>query len=87
MKSIGKPWIKMKEALDREDCLLIGGLEKECLQRDGIALKLELSYKLAAGQEGPGAMGNINEWMYFDGDRLIGYIGVICSGRAGGWRS
>ncbi len=84
MKTAQKPWIKLKETLDREDCLLIGGLEKECLERDGTAFKLELAYKLAsAAQRGPGAIKTINSLMYFDGYKLIGYLGVDCFGGHG----
>ncbi len=84
MKTVQKPWIKLKETLDREDCLLIGGLEKECLERDGTALKLELAYKLAsAAQRGPGALKTIRDLMYFDGDKLIGYLGMDCFGGCG----
>ena len=77
MQSVRKPWIKLKEHLDLEDCRMIGGLEKECAW-EGIALKLELDYKLnVAGQEKPETvMQAVNELMYFDGERLIGYIGI-----------
>ncbi len=84
MQAVGDSWIKLKEYLDPEDCRLIGSLKKACV-RDGIALKLELDYKLGAVPEGgtPAAMKAVNELMYFEGERLIGYIGIGNFGGAG----
>ena len=78
MQTIQRPWIKLMETIGREDYELISGLEKACMQADGIALKLELDYKLCLqGAAGPyAAQRDINELMYFDGDTLIGYIGI-----------
>lgn len=74
---IQKPWIKLKENIDAGDCELINQLQERCIAHDGTALKLEMDYKLgvAGGKNG---VEDINEFMYFDGERLIGYIG-ICS--------
>ena len=77
MQTVCNSWIKLKEYLDLKDCQLIGSLEKECI-REGAALKLELDYKLgvALGNGSKTAMRAVNELMYFDGDTLIGYIGI-----------
>ena len=85
MQAIQKPWIKLKETLDREDHKAISALEAECVRRDGASLKLELDYKLgAAAASGPrAAMRAVNELMYYDGERLIGYIGIGDFGGAG----
>lgn len=75
---IQKPWIKLKENIDAEDYELINQLQKRCIENDKIALKLELDYKLRVSNDKNAGVQNIIEFMYFDGDRLIGYIG-ICS--------
>ena len=78
MSNIQNPWIKLKENIDAGDYKVISELQDRCLQNDETALKLELDYKLGAGKEGSNGVQDINEFMYFDGERLIGYIG-ICS--------
>jgi ribosomal protein S18 acetylase RimI-like enzyme len=79
------PWIKLGESLTREDAALINGLAAECVREDGAALKLELDYKLGASLESAprASMRAVNELMYFDGDALIGYIGINSFGGAG----
>ncbi len=77
--------IRLKETLSGEDCLAISTLAGECTRHDGAGLKLELDYKLGtAAQSGPrAALYAVNELMYFESDRLIGYIGICCFGGAG----
>lgn len=52
----------------------------ECSCKDRISLKLELDYKLedAVNSIDKISINDINEFMYFDNKKLIGYIG-ICS--------
>ncbi|WP_210367080.1 GNAT family N-acetyltransferase [Bacillus sp. REN3] len=76
MKTIRKPWIKLKENIDSEDYSLIKQLEERCLQNDQTVLKLELDYKLGANHNKSGGLQGVNEFMYFDDNKLIGYIGV-----------
>ncbi len=77
-------YMKQKEYLSKEDYVLIEALQKECLGKDGIALKLELDYKLAIAKasEETGSKNEINEFMYFDNDSLVGYIGICGFGGA-----
>ncbi len=72
--------IKSKVYLNREDCDEIGALQAECVRKEPIALKLELDYKLedAANAERGNGFRDINEFMAYHGDALIGYLG-ICS--------
>jgi ribosomal protein S18 acetylase RimI-like enzyme len=77
MKVIEKAWIKLKGNIDSGDYELIQQLQERCMEHDKTALKLELDYKLGVAHARNG-MKSINEFMYFDGERLIGYIG-ICS--------
>ncbi|QLY78427.1 GNAT family N-acetyltransferase [Clostridium intestinale] len=74
MKNIENPWIKLKENINKEDYKLISKLQQECI--DKVALKLELDYKLASSNESSKITNNTNEFMYFDGEKLIGYIGI-----------
>lgn len=74
MKNIENPWIKLKENINKEDYEVINKLQQECI--DKVALKLELDYKLASSNESSKITNNTNEFMYFDGEKLIGYIGI-----------
>lgn len=84
MSSINSPWIKLAETIHNDDFPLIQALQEKCIFVDHTALKLELDYKLgcAATEVNCGHLKNINEFMFFDGEKLIGYIG-ICPGRSG----
>ncbi|MHA7966980.1 GNAT family N-acetyltransferase [Paenibacillus sp. CAU 1782] len=84
MKSIQKPWIKLKETIDQEDYEVIHELQERCCHGDQTALKLELEYKLGAAQtvETKSGIMPINEFMYFDDRQLIGYIGLSSFGGA-----
>lgn len=79
MDLIQKPWIKLKEHIEKDDYELINNLQEQCILEDKTALKLELDYKLAVAESSKSTeLHNINEFMYFNGQELIGYIG-ICS--------
>lgn len=85
MKTIQKPWIKLKETIDHEDYDLINKLQNRCIEEDKTALKLELDYKLGAASASDriSKIKNVNEFMYFDGQQIIGYIGIGSFGGAG----
>ncbi|MBS8266355.1 GNAT family N-acetyltransferase [Mesobacillus boroniphilus] len=78
MKKIHKPWIKLKEGIDAEDYEIINELQERCVKNDKTTLKLELDYKLGISDDSSNGVKDINEFMYFDGEQLIGYLG-ICS--------
>lgn len=82
MKAIQKPWLKLEETIDQQDYGLIQGLEEACGREDHTALKLELDYKLnaAAAQNKAEGLRDVNEFLYFDGQELIGYIGICAFG-------
>ncbi len=79
------PWIKLTGSLNQDDANRIAALEAACARTDQVAFKLELPYKLgvAAGAELSEKAPDTNELMYFDGERLIGYIGIGCFGGHG----
>ncbi len=77
MQTTHKPWIKLEDALTQADAALINGLAAECI-REGSTLKLELDYKFSAAfNSAPQTvLKAVNELMYFDGETLVGYIGI-----------
>lgn len=75
------PYIKLKEKINKADYDDISRLQEICLEADKTALKLELDYKLNRSMAVNEEAGSINEFMYYDEDRLVGYVGI---GRFGG---
>lgn len=71
-------YIKLTEYLNQEDYNVINKLQNICSDYDKTTLKLELDYKLASTDKVILSISNINEFMYFNGKELLGYIG-ICS--------
>ena len=80
IKTVEGAYLKLKSNLDQKDYELIHMLEIQCVQNDQITLKLELDYKLSDAQNRTAdtVISDVNEFMYFNGDDLIGYMG-ICS--------
>ncbi len=68
----------LKGYLNQKDCEHIHALEMECVRFDSVALKLELDYKLEDAAQRPtqAGIGLLNEFMAFDGELLIGYLGI-----------
>ncbi len=85
MKTIKKPWIKLRETIDQADFEQINELKELCCRAEQTALKLELDYKREAAQTEAAKSGilPINEFMYFDDQQLIGYIGLSGFGGVG----
>jgi len=73
---INKLTIKLKENLEPKDAVDIKKLEMHCREMDQTSLKLEIDYKLSKAEEICGNLSKINEFMYYDDDTLIGYIGI-----------
>lgn len=76
MVYINNPYIKLKEDLDKNDYEAINNLQMLCEETDKVALKLELDYKLIRAEGKKRKLNCINEFMYCDEDKLIGYIGI-----------
>lgn len=85
MKIIKSPWIKLKETIDKEEYNLLNKLQEQCIKEDQTTLKLELDYKIGVTSENGkiSSMQSINEFMYFDGQQIIGYIGICSFGGEG----
>lgn len=71
-------YIKLKENIDINDYADIDNLKSKCFDYDKINLKLENDFKLKCASENSENMNLINEFMLYDGENLVGYIG-ICS--------
>lgn len=80
MSEVKNPSIKLKEILDRKDYEDISRLQGLCRETEYTALKLELDYKLGSAGAKNTALNSINEFMYYEEDRLIGYIGICYFG-------
>ena len=78
IKTVKGAYLKLKSNLDQIDYELIHTLEIQCAQNDQVTLKLELDYKLSDAQNRAvdTTISDINEFMYFNGEELIGYMGI-----------
>lgn len=78
MSIINNPIIKLKENIDEKDYIDINNLKNICIDYDKTYLKLETDYKLNNVYKNSYNMSFINEFMFYDDNMLIGYMG-ICS--------
>ncbi len=69
-------FIKLKTHLSKLDVRDIQGLIDRCNQTDPVALKLELDYKTATSQENSVSLMEMNEFMFYDDNQLVGYLGI-----------
>ena len=76
MGDLINPHIKLKGKLDQKDYTDINNLQKLCSELDHTTLKLELDYKLRRAEGLNGSLKNINEFMVYNENKLIGYIGI-----------
>ncbi len=75
ISKIENPSIILKEWINEKYYREIKGLENICIQRDSISFKLELEYKLSNLKQSE-IFNNINEFMFYTNNLLIGYIGI-----------
>ncbi len=78
MPNITQPSILLRHSLRQEDYNAIHTLQKLCELQESIVLKLELDYKLGDGNNAVEVTETnyVNEFLYFDKDELIGYLGI-----------
>jgi ribosomal protein S18 acetylase RimI-like enzyme len=78
-------WIKLNETLAEKDCRQIEALRERCVRAEPVALKLELDYKRSAALAEPmeKVIRNVNEFLYFEGRKLAGYLGICSFGGPG----
>lgn len=72
------PSIKLKENLSVKDFEEINHLRNLCLESDQTSSKLELDYKLNRAETQSDRLNHINEFMYYEDDILVGYLGFCC---------
>ncbi|HOG63788.1 MAG TPA: GNAT family N-acetyltransferase [Sedimentibacter sp.] len=68
--------IKLKEILDINDFNDINNLQNICTDYDKTHLKIEIDYKLGKGDKNSENMNFINEFMFYDDNKLVGYAGI-----------
>ncbi|WP_019849204.1 GNAT family N-acetyltransferase [Desulfitobacterium sp. PCE1] len=76
INNLFNPSINLRGNLDPKSYAHIDNLQRLCLEHDRTTLKLELDYKLSRSEGKSGNLKAINEFMYYDDDLLIGYIGI-----------
>lgn len=72
--------IRLKEYINEKDYKEINDLYEICSNNDKVNLKLELDYKLNMFKNSEIGLNNINEFLYYADDTLVGYLGVSCFG-------
>jgi ribosomal protein S18 acetylase RimI-like enzyme len=80
MQAVMNPYIKLKENLCFHDYEEINNLQQLCFQYDQTTLKLEIDFKLNRAGIKIDRLNNINEFMYYENDKLVGYIGFCYFG-------
>lgn len=73
-----KLMFQQQEYLSKDDYNSIKHLQKLC--SEDLALKLELDYKLACANESKVPTDQKNEFMCYENQILVGYIGIACFG-------
>ncbi|SER80067.1 GNAT family N-acetyltransferase [Salipaludibacillus aurantiacus] len=76
MTHLINPSIKLKGQLNKHDYDQINFLKKQCVEKDGVSLKLELDYKLSKAADESEDLNELNEFMCYTEDKLIGYLGI-----------
>lgn len=66
----------MKSNINTKDSGEIKKLEYICIKSDQISFKLELDYKLNTLKQESDNIDKINEFMLYEGNTLIGYLGI-----------
>lgn len=73
--------ICLKQYLNEEDCRKIEELKNACTFKEDIFLKLELDFKLNMHRvHGDEPFQYANEFLYYSGEMLIGYLGIFSFG-------
>jgi len=69
-------FVKLKSNVHKEDYDEIKGLEYICIKNDNISFKFELDYKLSILKQETENIDEINEFLLYDKNILIGYLGI-----------
>lgn len=72
--------ICLKEYITEKDYKEINSLQEICSINDKVNLKLELDYKLEVAKDSEIGLNNINEFLYYIDETLVGYLGISSFG-------
>lgn len=72
--------VKFPEALTQREYEQIDALQALCCAHGDGHFKLELDYKLSLAQAEGGGKGAVNDFLYYDADKLIAYLGMCAFG-------
>ncbi len=73
---MGSFHFKESKGMDKDLYEAVSELEEICRSQDDVRLKLELDYKLAKADTSEGKDDRLDEFTCWDGERLIGYLGI-----------
>jgi len=68
--------IKLKSRIYKKDYDEIKELEYLCIKNDNLSFKFELDFKLNNLKQEMDDIDKINEFLLYDGNTLIGYLGI-----------
>lgn len=83
MKISKEQSIKLKRFISKSDYEEISRLEKTCISNDRTVLKLDLEYRMSVAEHTGCTLGDINEFLYFTEEKLVGYISISSYGGSG----
>ena len=73
-------FICLKENISEKEYDEINTLQDIISSKDKVNLKLELDYRLKINKNSDGVLKNINEFLYYEDDILVAYLGISCFG-------
>lgn len=77
--------ICLKQYINEEDCRKIEELKNACIAKEDMFLKLELEYKFNMSQANrEESLAYVNEFLYYSGETLVGYLGICNFGGEAG---
>lgn len=78
--TIFSQYIILKKYLEDKDIEEIKNLEDICIKEDKVNLKLELSYRKELNKDFENNRNDINEFLFYINNKLIGYLGISSFG-------
>lgn len=73
---VSEHYIVLKKYINEKDYIEISQLEDICIKEEKINLKLELEYRMQVPKNYEKYLNDINEFLYYINNKLIGYIGI-----------
>ena len=73
-------YIILKKYINDKEHKKIKELEDICINEDKVNLKLELEYRTQINKDYKKDSNDINEFLYYINDKLVGYLGISCFG-------